>query len=46
MKKTSTRISAGSFDDASARLWAKFPRAVAIVIKYLYCGWYEYSVLN
>jgi hypothetical protein len=39
------RISAGTYDEASAKAWAKHPQAKAIEIRYLYMGWWEYTVL-
>lgn len=43
---TSRRIYADNFDQASAKVWDKHPLAVGVTIKYLYCGWYEYMVLE
>ena len=39
-----TRLVASCFEDASSRIWDKHPSALGVVIKYLYCGWYEYTI--
>ena len=39
------RVHASSPDEASAKAWAKHPQAKAIGIRYLYMGWWEYTVL-
>lgn len=39
------RLVADCIEDASARIWDKHPTAVAVVLKYLYIGWYEYTVI-
>ena len=45
MKVTIKRITGRDIEEVSARLWGKHPGAKALFIKYLYCGWYEYSIL-
>lgn len=40
------RITARTADDACARIWDKHPEALAVVIRYLYCGWWEYQVIG
>jgi len=41
-----SRTTARSMDEATARIWDKYPKAIGIFIKYLYCGWYEYSIVE
>ncbi len=40
----SRRLYADDYDQASAQVWRNHPGAMAIALKYLYCGWYEYTV--
>lgn len=40
-----TRLVASCFEEASSRIWDKHPKAVAVIIKYLYVGWYECTVI-
>lgn len=41
---TAHRLYADDYEQAAAQVWDKHPKALAVVIKYLYCGWYEYAV--
>lgn len=38
------RLYADDYDQAAAQIWAKHPSALGVAIKYLYCGWYEYTI--
>lgn len=38
------RLTAVDPEEASARVWGKYPTALTIVIQYLYCGWYQCEV--
>ncbi len=38
------RLTAESYDEASKRAWEKYPKALAIIISYLYCGWYDFEI--
>ena len=38
------RISADNYDDAADKVWQRYPRAWVIQLRYLYCGWWEYTV--
>ncbi|MDI9412749.1 MAG: hypothetical protein QM401_04130 [Bacillota bacterium] len=40
------RITARTADDASARIWDMHPKALGVVIHYLYCGWWEFEVIE
>lgn len=45
MSVTTFRVCADCVNEASAKAWGRHPRALAIIIKYLYKGWWEYAVL-
>ena len=42
---TPCRLYADDYEQASAQAWDKHPNALGVIIKYLYCGWYECVVL-
>lgn len=46
MVMTTDRLFAESADEASARGWGRHPRALAIALRYLYVGWWEYTVVE
>ena len=41
-----TRLTGITFDDVSDRIWSQHPEALAVVIRYLYCGWWECEVIR
>jgi len=38
------RITASCYDEASAKIWRRHPKARVIQLRYLYSGWWEYTV--
>ncbi len=43
---TKTRITGKDIEEAAARAWDKYPKALGIAIRYLYHGWYELQVIK
>lgn len=41
-----TRLTGITFDDVSDRIWGMHPKALGVVIRYLYCGWWEFEVIE
>ena len=46
MYELKERLAADCVEEASARIWDKYPEALAIVVRYLYCGWWEFEVIE